>query len=90
MVAVCRLTRESSRLRRMTWRARLSQVAVACMESPVRRFTLTVACPLRKLNPVPTGIAFNVPAGNVVVAMLGGTGCCISAYPSTRCSVSPR
>lgn len=80
---VCRLMRESSRCSTMTCRARLSQVAVACMESPGRRFTLTVACPLRMLNSVPTGIVLNVPAGNVVEAMLGGTGCCISAYPLT-------
>lgn len=77
MVTVsARLALLSSWVRAMTWRARLSQVAVASMESPRRRFTLITACPLRMLNPVPTGIVFNVPAGNVVVAMLGGTGCC--------------
>lgn len=73
---------------RIPWRARLSQVAVTSTESSDIRVTFTVACPLRRLKPVPTGIASSIPVGKVVCATLGGTGCCISANPFTSCRLS--
>lgn len=67
--------RVNSSVNTITWRARLSQVAVTCTLSPDIRLTFTVACPLRRLKPVPTGIVSNSSVGKAVVATLGGTGC---------------
>lgn len=71
--------RVNSSVSRITCLDRLSQVAVTSMLSPDIRFTLTVACPLRLLKPVPTGIVFSIPVGKVVFAMLGATGSCSMA-----------
>ena len=69
------LIRVSSSVSIITCRARLSQVAVTSRLSSDMRVTFTVACPLRLLNPVPTGIEFSRFVGNCVFARLGGTGC---------------
>ena len=59
------------------------------MESSDVRVTFTVACPLRRLKPVPTGISSSISVGNFVFATLGGTGCCRRANPllSERLSI---
>ena len=67
--------RVSSSVSIIIWRARVSQVAVTARLFSAMRLTFTVACPLRLLKPVPTGIEVNIFVGNAVLATLGGTGC---------------
>lgn len=66
--------RVSSSVSRTTCRAKLSQVAVTSRLSADMRLTFTVACPLRRLKPVPTGIVSSSFVGKAVFATLGGTG----------------
>lgn len=82
--------RVSSSASTITWRARLSQVAVTSTESAEMRRTLSTACPLRLPKPVPIGIELSIRVSNVVAATLGGTGCwCRSTnlFTSSRLSV---